>query len=283
MGRFTPIRVNYVALYFKDWLPVFHTLSTIECGIYWRLCCFIYEAGGRLEHKTALLASLSGLSELEFSTHWSRLKHKFVHEGDYLSHKRCTKELKATEAIINARRKGGLNSAKTRAYGKAANNKENELSSSSVGAELQQYNETITRHKDNITNTSDKHINEARNINPIFKKTLDNLKPSDSFSQNFSPSCSSRSPQFHESREGDKLVLYGALQDFFNIRSNADRTALDNICKWAVNHNQAGKDFYRKVIDLADEAKRKAKTNRWGYFFDVLRRQLGYVSGKNQE
>ena len=78
-------------------------------------------------------------------------------------------------------------------------------------------------------------------------------------------------------------MLYQALQGFFDIRSNADRTALDNICKWAVNHPQAGKEFYRKVIDLADDARKKAKTNRWGYFLGGLRRQLGYVPGKNQE
>jgi uncharacterized protein YdaU (DUF1376 family) len=296
MARFTPIRVNYVALYFRDWLPVFQTLSTIECGIYWRLCCFIYEAGGRLENKTALLAPLSGLSELEFGTYWPKLKSKFVHEGDYLYHKRCTKELKATDVIIKGRQKGGFACSKTRIKGQFVKKDDSQLTASLPPAKLEQYNVTNTIHKSNITNTSDNNVKEARTINPIFQKTLDSLKPSDSFLKSSSPSDSTRSPQAgssrsphspqhldcreHESREGDKLVLYGALQDFFNIRSNADRTSLDNICKWAVNHQQAGKEFYRKVIDLADEAKRKAKHNRWGYFFDVLRRQLGYVPGK---
>ena len=271
MGRFQPIRVNYVALYFRDWLPVFQTLSTIECGIYWRLCCFIYEAGGRLENKTSLLASLSGLSELEFGTYWSRIKHKFVQTGDYLYHQRCTKELKKTYQLTENARKGGLLTAKKWKNGEIKISHKEVLGKCSASAEAVLLNETNTKQNNNITNTSG---------NPIFQKTLDSMKHAsglassntDSFLKSSSPSCSSR--------EGDKLVLYGALQDFFNIRSNADRTSLDNICKWAVNHNQAGKDFYRKVIDLADEAKRKAKTNRWGYFFDVLRRQLGYVPGK---
>jgi uncharacterized protein YdaU (DUF1376 family) len=266
MGRFTPIRVNYVAFYFREWLYATSIMSTIERGIYSSLVFHIYEAGGRLEHKTELLASICGLTELEFSTHWSKLKHKFVQTGDYLYHKRCTLELRKTDSIIKSRRKGGLLSAKTRKDKGIEPFVKKEVTSKSVPTHFEQYNETNTIQNNNITNTSN---------NPVFQKTLDNMKVSDSFSKSSSTSDSSR--------EGDKLLLYGALQDFFNIRSNADRTALDNICKWAVNHNQAGKDFYRKVIDLADEAKRKAKINRWGYFFDVLRRQLGYVPGKNQE
>ncbi len=275
MGRFTPIRVNYVALYFKDWVLALYRMSTIERGIYDSLVFHIYEAGGRLENKTSLLASLSGLSELEFMPYWSRLKSKFVQTGDYLYHQRCTKELRKTNALTQAARKGGLMTAKRWKSGeiKAGRKEVQGKCSASAGQEL--LNETNTKQNNNITNTSDKHINEARNINPIFNKTLEGIKPSDSSFKSSSPSDSTR--------EGDKLLLYGALQDFFNIRSNADRTSLDNICKWAVNHPQAGKEFYRKVIDLADEAKRKAKTNRWGYFFDVLRRQLGYIPGKNQE
>jgi uncharacterized protein YdaU (DUF1376 family) len=280
MARFSPIRVNYVAFYFKDWLPALYTMSTVESGIYIRLVVHLYEAGGRLENKTPLLATISGLSELEFSTHWLKLKSKFVQEGNYITHKRCLIELRRAKRMTDAARKGGVNSAKSRAYGKSINSKENSSGLEGRCNHPSTKDETRTRQEENRTNTS--------TINPIFQKTLDNMKVSDSFSKSFSLSDSTRSPQADSSREGDKLVLYGALQDFFNIRSNADRTALDNICKWAVNHPQAGhasglassKDFYRKVIDLADESKKKAKTNRWGYFFDVLRRQLGYVPGK---
>ena len=260
-----------------------YSMSTIESGIYIRLIIHIYEAGGRLEDKTSLLATISGLSELEFSTHWTRLKSKFVQTGDYIIHKRCLRELQNTNRIVQASRKGGINSAKARSYKNGINNIQEQVASKGLARPSQPYNDTNTIHKSNITNTSD-------NLGKILNKTMTNMgiNTSDSFLINSSPSGSSRSPQSpqhldcreHESREGDKLLLYGALQDFFNIRSNADRTALDNICKWAVNHPQASKEFYRRIIDLADEARKKAKTNRWGYFFDVLRRQLGYVPGK---
>ncbi len=269
MARFSPIRVNYVALYFRDWLPVFQTLSTIECGIYWRLCCFIYEAGGRLEHKTALLASLSGLSELEFSTHWSRLKHKFVQTGDYLYHKRCTKELQATNRLVQASRKGGINSAKARGYGKGTNNKENEVASRGVQSVFEPYNLTNTILKNTI-NTKD-----GKPVNPIFNKVLDKIPIPDN-----SKVLNSFSAKDKSSLESDKLALYGALSNFLVLQEQSQKTCLNNICKWAVNHPQAGREFYRQVIDFADEARKKAKTNRWGYFLGGLRRQLGYVPGK---
>ena len=292
MARFSPIRVNYVALYFRDWLPALYRMSTIESGIYIRLVIHIYEAGGRLENKTEFLASISGLSELEFLPHWAKLKSKFVHGSDYLSHERCMIELRKTYKLTEAGKKGAAKRWKSGKTEEVIDNIPSMGGLKGVNSPPLLLNETNTKQNNNKTNTSN---------NSVFGKVLDNLKPtiSDSFSKSSPTSDSSRSPRLrdcgephspqhlhcreHESREGDKLVLYGALQDFFNIRSNADRTSLDNICKWAVNQPEAGRDFYRQVIDLADEAKRKAKTNRWGYFFDVLRRQLGYVPGKIQE
>ena len=83
--------------------------------------------------------------------------------------------------------------------------REMQVSCNGAVAHLQQLDETRTRQDKNRTNTSDKHINEARNINPIFKKTLDSIKVSDSLLKSSSSSSSSRSPQSHESREGDKV------------------------------------------------------------------------------
>ena len=272
MGRFQPIRVNYVALYFRDWLPVFQTLSTIECGIYWRLCCFIYEAGGRLENKTALLASLSGLPELEFSTHWSRLKHKFVQAGDFISHKRCMIELRKTDMLTKAARKGGINSAKARSYKKEENHNPGQGGSKGLETPLQLLNYTNTKPKETIITKDDNQTNS------IFHKVLNNISLKDD-----SKVLNSFSAKDKSSFESDKLALYGALSNFLVLQDQSQKTCLNNICKWAASHPQAGMDFYRQVIDFADEARRKAKTNRWGYFLGGLRRQLGYVPGKNQE
>jgi uncharacterized protein YdaU (DUF1376 family) len=183
MGRFTPIKVNYVAFYFRDWIVATSIMSTIERGIYSSLVFAIYEAGGRLEHKTALLASISGLTELEFSTHWSKLKSKFVQEGNYLYHKRCTLELKKTFKLTEAGRKGAEKRWKTGKNVGVIHNIEAQGGFKGVNSPPLLRNETNTKQNNNKTNTS---------INPIFKKTLDSIKVSGSFLKSSSLSDSSR-------------------------------------------------------------------------------------------
>jgi len=267
MPRFKPIKVNYVALYFRDWVPALYRMSTIERGIYDSLIFHIYESGGRLENKTSLLAQISGLPEAEFVPYWEKLKHKFVQTGDYISHKRCTEELKKTFVLCEAGRKGAEKRWKT---GKI---EENKTTQSTMGgykganSHPMLRNETNTKPNNNKTNTS-------KTINPIFNKVMNNIKPtiSDSSLQNFSPSCSSR--------QGDVLQLYSSLSQFFIIRNNGDRSCLDNICKWACQLVASGQKemlFYKDILRLAEEAKLNAKSSRWEYFMDSLKRDFGYV------
>jgi uncharacterized protein YdaU (DUF1376 family) len=270
MGRFSPIKVNYVALYFRDWIVALYRMSTMERGIYDSLVFHIYEAGGRLENKTSLLASLSGLSELEFTSHWSTLKRKFVQEGNFISHKRCMIELRKTDTLTKSRQKGGLTSAKTRKEKGIESFVKKEVTSKSVRTDFEQLNNTKLN---NTINTKD-----GNHTNSIYHKVLDNISET-----NNSKVFNSFSAKDKSSLESDKLALYGALSNFLVLQQQSQRTCLSNICKWAVNHPEAGKEFYRRMIDFADEAKRKAKTNRWGYFLGGLRRQLGYVPGKVQE
>ena len=288
MPRFKPIKVNYVALYFRDWVPALYRMSTIERGIYDSLVFHIYEAGGRLENKTSLLAQISGLPEAEFVPYWEKLKHKFVHEGDFISHKRCMIELRKTDMLTKAARKGGINSAKTRSYKNGINNNQNEGGSKGLATPLQLLNETNTKQYNKETNTSDNNIREARkNINPIFNKVMDNIKPphasglASSISDSFLISSSS-SDSF---RQGDVLQLYSGLSQFLIIRNNGDRSCLDNICKWACQLVASGQKemlFYKDILRLAEEAKLNAKSSRWGYFMDSLKRDFGYVPPSKQ-
>lgn len=183
-------------------------MRTIERGIYFSLCLHLYDAGGRISNKTAFLAEICGFppgQEDIFVQHFNRIKNKFVQKSTYLVHHRCTKELEKAYHITQARRKGGLMTAEMRKNTNIIPSREMQVSCNGAVAHLQQLDETRTRQDKNRTNTSDKHINEARNINPIFKKTLDSIKVSDSLLKSSSSSSSSRSPQSHESREGDKV------------------------------------------------------------------------------
>jgi uncharacterized protein YdaU (DUF1376 family) len=182
MTRFSPIRVNYVAFYFRDWIVATSIMSTIERGIYSSLCFHIYEAGGRLENKTSLLASLSGLSELEFLPHWATLKRKFVQQGDFITHKRCLIELRKTDALTKAARKGGLMSAKMRKNGAIIPPIGEQGGSKGLVTPLQLLNETNTKQNNNKTNTNG---NLAKTLETIQSNLNQN---SDSFLNNSSPS-----------------------------------------------------------------------------------------------
>jgi uncharacterized protein YdaU (DUF1376 family) len=114
MSKFTPIKVKFVAWHFCDCIPALNVMSTIERGIYYSLCVYLYEAGGRLTNKTEVLAKICGLPEQEFVTYWDKLKSKFVHGSDYITHKRCMTELKKTDKIIQSGKKGGIISAEMR-------------------------------------------------------------------------------------------------------------------------------------------------------------------------
>jgi uncharacterized protein YdaU (DUF1376 family) len=66
MSKFKPIKVDFVALYFKDWLTDFLAMGLQERGAHDTLCLKIYNEGGRLPNKPAYLASLCGIPEEDF-------------------------------------------------------------------------------------------------------------------------------------------------------------------------------------------------------------------------
>jgi len=261
------MKVNYVAFYPLDLLHDYLMMGTLERGVFWSLCSKLYAEGGRLPNNTALLASISGLSEPDFGRCWTAIKHKFVQEGDFILQKRCTIELKKADRLIQQKRKAGLASAKMRKMGDLKDTIKTQQRSNDVATAVQLRDETRPRVEKNNTNTSNSLKESLAKIEKQMLSTNSN-----SFLNSSSPSDSSR--------EADKLALYQALIQFFDIRNNGDRTCIDNICKWAVNHvlaSQWKNDFYKKIIDLAQEAKTNAKRNRWGYFLDALRREFGYV------
>ena len=151
--------------------------------------------------KTSFLASISGISEAEFVQHWNRLRYKFVHEGDFISHKRCMKELLKTDRLVKSARKGGINSGKSRSYKKDINNIREQVASKGLATPVQLLNETNTKQNNNKTNTS--------NVNPIFQKTLDSIKNSDSLLKSSSLSDSSRSSD-DNSEPHPNYLLYRA-------------------------------------------------------------------------
>jgi uncharacterized protein YdaU (DUF1376 family) len=273
------IKVDYVALFFRDWLTDLMLMRPEVRGAYCSLCFKIYDNGGALPNDMTVLAEIAGFSDLDFPRIWERLKSKFLIKNGQITQKRCTQELLRAYKQIQARHRAGLTAAKARWNQQSVHNA-NALPSQSETMPRER-DETRTRRDKNITsNTNTKNGNMQDELRKISEK----LKPSDSIKNSSIDSDSSRTNPGQQ--QSDMMFLNEALRGFFSIKTNGDRTCLENISRWtatkiAVGHRD--REFLKQIIALAEESRKEARHNRWGYFMNVLRRDFGYIPPTKQK
>jgi uncharacterized protein YdaU (DUF1376 family) len=273
------IKVDYVALFFRDWLPDLMMMTPEVRGAYCSLCFKIYDNGGSLPNNMVELAAIAGFNEMEFTRVWGILKSKFIINNGQVTQKRCTQELLRAYKQIQARHRAGLTAAKSR-WSKQCVNNANALPSQC---------ETMPRERDETRTRRDKNINtntntKSGNMQDELRKISEKLKPSDSIKNSSIASDSSRTNPGQQ--QSDMMFLNEALRGFFSIKTNGDRTCLENISRWAATKIAVGhrdREFLKQVIALAEESRKEARRNRWGYFLNVLRRDFGYIPPTKQK
>jgi uncharacterized protein YdaU (DUF1376 family) len=188
MSHHKRIKVDFVALHFREFLPDMMMMTPIERGAYSSLCFKIYDEGGWLPNSVQILSSICGLSEVEFMQIWGDLKRKFIIQDGEVSQKRCLEELQKSEKLIQNKRRAGLMSGKARHLKSSTTRTEAEQRSNSVQAQHEQRpNKTGTNENVDIDirinndNSNTKDIKERLNF--LCKKMSAILKPSrkDSF------------------------------------------------------------------------------------------------------
>jgi uncharacterized protein YdaU (DUF1376 family) len=262
MSRHRRIKVDFVALYFRDFLPDLMMMMPVERGAYTSLCFKIYDEGGWIPNSVQTLSSIAGLSEMEFARVWVNIKRKFIIEDGEISQKRCLEELQKSEKLIQGKRRAGLKSGEIRRQ--KANNAQTENEQRSNVAST---NENETRRE------RDKSINSNTTgakgpLASTLKKVLGSVRIKNSDS----------SSSFDSSRTSASLET--ALRQIFQPITKPNLASLQNLCAWCEGEVLAkhwGEELYKRVIDLALEAKRKGR-NKYACFFDLLRREIGYVS-----
>jgi uncharacterized protein YdaU (DUF1376 family) len=269
MSKHRRIKVDFVALYFRDFLPDMMMMTTEERGAYSSLCFKIYEEGGWLPNTVRTLSSIAGLTEISFSGVWANIKHKFIIDDGEISQKRCLKELQKSEKLIQGKRRAGLKSGEARRKKGNKGPTENEHRSNVAST-----NENETRReRDKINNTNTKAQGISKGpLSKELNKVLDSVRIKNSDS----------SSSFDSSRTSVSLEM--ALRQIFQPTIKPNLASLQNLCAWCEGEILAkhwGKELYKRVIDLALEAKRKGR-NKYAFFFDLLRREIGYVSGKGK-
>lgn len=280
MGRQQKIKVDYVALFFRDWLTDLMMMTPEVRGAYCSICFKIYDAGGWLPNNMTELAAIAGFNGADFEPIWEVLGAKFCVKNDKITHKRCTRELRRAHKQIQARSNAGLTAAKER--WREHNKRKTSAMRSHCETMPRERDETRTRRDKSITSNTNTKGNMQDELHRIEK----HLKSSTSDSVKNS-SVVSDSPRTNEGqKQSDMLFLIEALSGFFKIQTNGDRTCLENIARWAATKIAVGhrdREFLKQVIALAEESRREAKRNRWGYFMNVLRRDFGYVPPTKQK
>src|SRR4030042_1332373 len=150
MRKHRRIKVDFVALHFRDFLPDLMMMTPVERGAYSSLCFKIYDEGGWLPNSVQTLSSICGLTEIEFGQVWTNIKRKFIVEDGEISQKRCFEELQKTEKLIQGKRRAGLKSGEARRQKANVNQTEDEQRSNAAST-----NETRRRRDEarvNITN-----------------------------------------------------------------------------------------------------------------------------------
>jgi uncharacterized protein YdaU (DUF1376 family) len=244
------IKVEYVALYFRDWLADLLVMPPDIRGAYCSLCFKIYDEGGWLKDDKNELAGICGFSPLDFARVWPQLARKFLQANGVVTHRRCTKELLKVARLRQAQRKAGLTTAKKRWVSDKLPIADRPHTDNQ--RERDEYEDEI---KNKNTNT------RTRNVYSEGQKNL-----SDSSSRAPSLSDSSRT-------QADVLRVSQVISRILLPNNNADRSAIDNLSRWAVGGNCT-----QRVFDLAHEAlkAKRINNNRFAYFFDTVQRELGY-------
>ena len=178
MSKHRRIKVDFVALHFRGFLPDLMMMMPVERGAYTSLCFKIYDEGGWIPNSVQTLSSIAGLSEMEFAKVWVNIKRKFIIEDSEISQKRCLEELQKTERLIQGKRRAGLKSGETRRN--KANNVQTENEQRSNVASTNEDETRRRRDKSNNTNTTAAKGSLASTLNKLIGSVQ--IKDSDSSS-----------------------------------------------------------------------------------------------------
>jgi uncharacterized protein YdaU (DUF1376 family) len=97
----------YMPLYVGDYLKDTRDLTAEQHGAYLLLLMDMWNRNGALPNNAKVLARITGISPKRWPSVWSAIGSMFVHEGDFLHHKRVDLELQKADQISQKRKLAG--------------------------------------------------------------------------------------------------------------------------------------------------------------------------------
>lgn len=239
------MKIKYVQLESDAFLTDidFVQFTPAERGVYCSLILLLTSNDGKCDFEPQALSRNCNCDSVEeFEKIWQRISKKFQLRKGVIRHKRVTQELGTAKKLLQAKRRGGLSTAKKRWYsGGSANSTANAMETKgNVNV-----NEDFTN-----TNTADRSA-----------CTSDSLR-----------SGSATGQQLNALRFND------ALSRIIPPRSRSDRTCFRNVTNWLVEGCAAGRftgEIFERVLDYAKQARQGKKPA--AVFMATLKEELGYV------
>lgn len=198
-----------------------------------------------------------------FEKVWHKIKTKFQLKGDYITHKRVSRELRKAKRLMQAKRKSGLRGAEKRWQ---SHSKPNGRPSSKPNGKSM-----ANKNKNKNKNTREDKRNEIEKEEEIISNTYSN-----SSLRALRSSIPLRT-ESDRSFQVQGLHFYDALIALIRPRSQSDRTSFHKISRWLVEQCEAGdvkEEIFKRAYGYAQEA-RKGR-NPAAVFTSLLKRELGY-------
>jgi uncharacterized protein YdaU (DUF1376 family) len=97
----------YMPLYVGDYLKDTRDLTAEQHGAYLLLLMDMWNRNGSLPNNPKVLARITGISPKRWPSVWASIGSMFIHDGEFLSHKRVDLELQKADQISQKRKLAG--------------------------------------------------------------------------------------------------------------------------------------------------------------------------------
>ncbi len=218
----------------------FVQFTPAERGVYCSLILLLTSNDGKCEFDPRALSRMCNcISVEEFEKIWERISKKFQLRKGVIRHKRVTQELGRAKKLLQAKRRGGLSTAKKRWHSSRTAN------STAIAKET----------KGNV-----------------------NVKVSEDFTNTNTTDLSASSSDSLRTEQLRGLHFNDALSRLIPPASRSDRTCFRNVTNWLVEGCATGKfnaEIFERVLDYAKQARQGKKPA--AVFMAILKEELGYV------
>jgi len=236
------MKIKYVQLESDAFLTDidFVQFTPAERGVYCSLILLLTSNDGKCEFDPRALSRMCNcISVEEFEKIWERISKKFQLRKGVIRHKRVKKEIGRAMKLMQAKRKGGLSTAKKRWHSSRTAN------STAIAKET----------KGNV-----------------------NVKVSEDFTNTNTTDLSASSSDSLRTEQLRGLHFNDALSRLIPPASRSDRTCFRNVTNWLVEGCATGKfnaEIFERVLDYAKQARQGKKPA--AVFMAILKEELGYV------